>query len=314
MPAVARVDVVVVTYNSREVIRACVEPLCSHPDIDVIVVDNNSSDGTLDAIAGLAVHTIPRNDNLGFAFACNRGWRGGRAPFVVFLNPDTRADAADILGLADVLAEQPAVGAVGPLIHDEDGHVHVSQRRFPRAAISLASAFFVPRLRPSTRWSLDIVAPGTYERSGSPDWVSGACVAVPRALLETIGGLDERFFMYYEDADLGRRVRDAGFDVRFEPRISIMHVGGASAPRARLIPVMTESRILYAEKHGGRAGELRERAATVIYALTHMLLTTQGAEARRGYKRALTVALRDDITALGRDPAGSPRLLPASAR
>ena len=312
MPAVARVDVVVVTYNSRDMIRACVEPLCRHPDIDVIVVDNNSSDGTLDAIAGLGVHTIPRNDNLGFAFACNQGWRAGGSPFVVFLNPDTRADAADILGLADVLAEQPAVGAVGPLIHDEDGHLHVSQRRFPSAAISLASAFFVPRLRPSTRWSLTSSLRRIYQHSGSPDWVSGACVAVPRALLERIGGLDERFFMYYEDADLGRRLRDAGFDIRFEPHVSIVHVGGASAPRARLIPVMTESRILYAEKTA--AGELRERAATVIYALTHMLLTTQGAEARRGYKRALTVALRDDIAALGRDPAGGPRLLPTSAR
>ncbi len=306
----ARADVVIVTYNSRDHIRRCVESL-QHPELVVTVVDNDSSDGTVEELAGLGIRVITRRDNLGFAFASNLGSAAGSEPTVVFLNPDTEAAPETILGLADFLEEHPAVGAVGPLIRDEAAGIHLSQRRFATAQRSLASALFVPRLLPRSRLSLDIADPDAYAHSGSPDWISGACIAVPRALLDTIGGLDERFFMYCEDMDLCWRIRNAGYDVRFEPSLSIVHIGGASAPRARLVPVMTESRILYAAKHGGRPGELGERAMQALHSATHALLTTQGAEARGGYVHSLRVAVRDPISALGRDAAGNARTVPA---
>jgi GT2 family glycosyltransferase len=115
-----------------------------------------------------------------------------------------------------------------------------------------------------------------------------------RHVLEAVDGFDERFFMYYEDMDLCRRVRDLGYDVRYEPSIRLVHVGGASAPRERLIPVMARSRLLYARKHSGRRGELSERFCAALHAVTHVLLTTQGKEARRGYLRALAVSAAED--------------------
>ena len=305
----ARADVVIVTYDSRNQIRSCVESLL-HPELSVIVVDNNSTDGTVDELRDLPVRVVHRRDNLGFAFASNAGAAAGTAPFVVFLNPDTEARPDAILGLAAFLEEHPEVGAVGPLILDENGGHHLSQRRFSNTGRSLASALFLPRLVPTASWSVDIADANAYARPGSPDWISGACIAVPRPLLESIGGLDDRFFMYGEDMDLCRRIREAGYDVRFEPSLSIVHIGGASTPRSRLIGVMTESKILYAEKHGGRSAELAERSVSALHAVTHAALTTRGAEARRGHLRSLSVALRDGIGKLGRDATGSPRRLP----
>jgi GT2 family glycosyltransferase len=287
----ALVDVVVVTYNSSAHVRACVAPLCAHPDVAVTVVDNNSIDRTLDELESLDVLTIRREDNRGFGHACNVGWRAGDAPSVVFLNPDSRAEPASILALADRLTHGDDVAVVGPKIVDPSGVVQASQRRFPSLATSLASALFVPRISPGTRWSIDVATRSAYATPGSPDWVSGACLGIRRDILERLGGFDERFFMYYEDMDLSRRVRDAGFDVRYDPSIQVQHVGGASAPRARLIPVMATSKILYAEKHGTRVWATADRCLTALHSLTHLVLTTQGAEARRGYARALRVSL-----------------------
>jgi N-acetylglucosaminyl-diphospho-decaprenol L-rhamnosyltransferase len=293
---VTRVDVVVVTYNSRQHLRACVEPLCRDPAIEVIVVDNNSQDGTLATVGDLPLKAIARDDNRGFAFACNLGWRAGNGRSVVFLNPDSQTDDRSILALANVLESDSRIGIVGPQIVDEQGRLQFSQRRFPSLMTSLAAALFVPRVWPRTRWSLDLVDGASYSAPGSPDWISGACLATRRDVLVAIHGFDERFFMYYEDMDLCRRVRDLGYDVRYEPSIRLVHVGGASAPRERLIPVMARSRLLYARKHHGRRGELSERFATGLHSLTHMLLTTRGREARRGYVRALAVSARGETT------------------
>ena len=287
----AGVDVVVVTYNSEDHIRACVEPLCADSEIAVTVVDNKSGDRTLEKLAGLELRAIARDDNRGFGFSCNVGWRTGNAPVVVFLNPDSRADPASISALADRLRGAGDAAIIGPKIVDENGVVQFSQRRFLSLRTSLASALFVPRIRPSTRWSIDIAEPSAYEAPGFPDWVSGACFAIRRDVLESIGGFDERFFMYHEDMDLCRRVRERGYDVRYDPSIQVMHVGGASAPRARLIPVMTASKMLYTEKHSARLSAQLDRCLTALHALTHLAFTTQGAEGRRGYLRALRISV-----------------------
>ena len=302
----ARIDVVVVTYNSSAHVRACVEPLCQDPAIAVIVVDNRSQDDTLKTLADLPLKVIARADNGGFGFACNAGWRAGGAPIVIFLNPDSNANAQSVVKLAERLESDPRIGIVGPRIVDERGCLQLSQRRFPSLMTSLAAAFFVPRILPTTRWSLDIADAASYGVEGSPDWVSGACLGIRREVLDATGGFDERFFMYYEDMDLCRRVRDAGLDVRFEPTSSVVHVGGASAPGTRLIPVMTRSRLLYARKHSGSRGELSERLAAGLHALTHMVLTTQGIEARRGYLRALALCI-DPNSTLRRPGAPGPQ-------
>jgi N-acetylglucosaminyl-diphospho-decaprenol L-rhamnosyltransferase len=285
---VALVDVVVVSYNSRAHLRECVEPLAHAHDLRVIVADNASTDGGLETLGSVPVDALPLPRNGGFAYGCNAGWRAGSAPYVLFLNPDATMDAHSVRRLARALDEQGDVGIVGPMVVEGDGAVAPSQRRFPRLASTYAHALFLHRIFRGAEWSSELVTDdAAYARPGSPDWISGACMLVRRDLLERLDGLDEGFFMYCEDKDLCRRVRDLGYDVRYEPEASARHEGGASAPRASLLPVLAESRVRYARKHSGRLAAALERTGVGLTALTHMVVAKGGHAARAGHAASL---------------------------
>lgn len=287
------VDVVVVSYNSRERLRACVEPLLELDDVHVIVVDNASQDDSLEAVRDLEVTTIQLPGNGGFAHGVNVGWRAGSAPYVLLLNPDARIDGASLEALVGTGEAAPGVGAVAPRIVHTDGALDYSQRRFPRLRSTYAQALFLHRLLPSASWTDELVRDeAAYGRRGSPDWVSGACVLVRRSVLEELSGLDDGFFMYCEDIDLCKRLSAHGYEIVFEPEAVVVHEGGASTPRAQLLPVLAASRLRYASKHRGRTYALLERAGIALGSVTHAALGRGGAPARAGHLRALRTAVR----------------------
>ena len=282
------VDVVVVSFNSREQLRDCVEPLLGVDGVHVTVVDNASPDSSLKVLEGLPVNAVQLNRNGGFAHGCNIGWRAGTGKLVLFLNPDARIDTESLWALVEVLDGDGKVGAVAPRIIHADGSLDFSQRHFPRLRSTDAQALFLHRLFPRAAWTDEVDRrPDAYEWSGSPDWVSGACFLMPRTVLEQLGGLDEGFFLYCEDTDLCRRVWDAGYEVRYEPSATLVHEGGASAPRPSLLPVLAASRLRYAKKHGGRATAALERVGVGLGALTHVLIARGGSQARSGHLQAL---------------------------
>ncbi|MDQ2913782.1 MAG: glycosyltransferase family 2 protein [Chloroflexota bacterium] len=288
----ALVDIVVVSYNSRETLRDCVAPLAHDPNLQVLIVDNASADASLETVADLPVVAIQLPENDGFAAGCNAGWRAGSAASVLFLNPDAQIVAASIWHLVEVLEREPQVGLVAPQILNSDGKLEFSQRRFPRLLSTYAQALFLHRLFPRTGWVDELVRdPAAYEYSHPVDWVSGACALVRRALLEQLGGWDERFFLYCEDVDLCRRIRDAGYEVYYEAAAEARHLGGASAPRSALFPILAASRIRYAQKHGGRTFALLERVGVALGATTHLVVSQRGLRGRLGHARALGVAL-----------------------
>jgi N-acetylglucosaminyl-diphospho-decaprenol L-rhamnosyltransferase len=290
--AVPDVDVVIVSYNSAGELRRCVDPLTRQPDIHVIVVDSASSDASLDTIADLRVASVPLTANRGFAHGCNAGWRIGVSPYVLFLNPDAAIDGDSVRRLVAVAEQDATVGIVAPRIVEPDGTLDFSQRRFPRLRTTYAQALFLHRLFPRADWSDEVIRDaGCYERRASPDWASGACLLMPRPLLERLNGLDDGFFLYCEDLDLCRRVRGEGLDVRFEPAAVAVHEGGQSAPRTALIPVLAASRVRYASKHLSPARAVAERLGIALGAVTHTVVTRGGAAARRGNLRALRRAL-----------------------
>jgi GT2 family glycosyltransferase len=278
------VDAVVVSYNSREELRACVAPLSGAEGVDLVVVDNASTDGSLEALLGLPVTAVQLCRNGGFAHGCNAGWRLGQAPFVLFLNPDAVLRPDDLDRLAQVLEQEPEVGAVAPRIVGADGVLQWSQRRFPRLRSVYAQALFLHRLLPAAD---ELVRDEeAYARPGSPDWVSGACILVRRTLLEQLDGFDEGFFMYCEDIDLCRRVRDAGYGVRFEPAAVAVHEGGASTPAGSMLPVLAASRLRYARKHRGSVAAALERLGIALSALTHAVAARGGRSIRHGHARS----------------------------
>jgi N-acetylglucosaminyl-diphospho-decaprenol L-rhamnosyltransferase len=289
---VGSVDVVVVSYNSSGELRGCVETLASLEGVTVTVVDNASSDGSLEVIADLQVGRVALSENGGFGHGCNVGWKKGSAPYVLFLNPDARIDGGSLERLATVLETTPRAGAVAPRITHADGSLDYSQRRFPRLRSTYARALFLHRVFPSASWTDELVRdPDAYAAPGSPDWVSGACILVRRSVLEEIGGFDEGFFMYCEDIDLCRRIRAAGHEVRFDPEAHVEHLGGASAPRTGLLPVLAASRIRYAEKHRNAVGAFLERVGVALEATTHLVISGGGMPARKGHAHALRIAV-----------------------
>jgi N-acetylglucosaminyl-diphospho-decaprenol L-rhamnosyltransferase len=293
---VASVDVVVVSFNSRGRLRACVEPLAGLDDIHVVVVDNASSDASLEAVADLPVARIGLPSNGGFAHGCNTGWRRGDAPAVLFLNPDARIAPAEVRRLARVLEEHPEVGAVGPKILASDGSLDFSQRLFPPVVSTFAEALFLHRLFPRAEWIDGTVRdPAAYERPGTPGWLSGACIVVRRTALEALGGWDERFFLYCEDMDLCRRLWDSGLTVRYEPSVVAQHEGGASAPRPVTVPLLAASRLRYADKHLGPAERVLDRAGLVARALTHVAVSRGGMPVRAAHARALRLLLAPSV-------------------
>jgi GT2 family glycosyltransferase len=282
------VDIVVVSYNSRAHLRSTVEPLTRASDLKVIVVDNDSRDGSVESVRDLPIEVAALATNQGFAHACNVGWKRGSATYVLFLNPDASIDHQAIRRLVDVLEEDPSAGAIAPKIVNERGTLEFSQRRFPRPISTISQALYLHRFFPRASWSDELVRdPAVYDAPRTIDWVSGACLLVRRDVLERVGGWDEGFFLYCEDIDLCKRLRDAGSNVRYEPSAQVIHAGGASAPRAALLPTLASSRIRYAKKHRSRGIVFMERLGIALGAVTHLVLARGGRAVRIGHARSL---------------------------
>ncbi len=284
----AAIDVVVVSYNSRDTLRACVEPLAGLDDLSVIVVDNASPDCSLECIADLPVRTVAAEQNRGFAAGCNLGLAAGNAPFVLFLNPDAYMSVEALRRLAEVLVSEPDVGVVGPRTIAADGALVPTMRRYQRPGSVWATAFFMHRVFKRAAWANEIVTNAdAYEQPGWPEWLSGGCLLVRRSVVESVGGFDEGFFLYNEDMDLCARVRAAGYRVRYEPTALVRHEGGRSAPRTALYAVLARSRMRFARQHAGAVSAVFQRLGLAAGAFTHLTVNATRPAHRRGHVAAL---------------------------
>ena len=233
----ARVAVVIVNYQSYDELHTCLasvgELRCA---VSVVVVDH-ASDPV--AAARLAerfpdVQLIRQPGNEGFAAGVNCGARATTSPFLLLLNPDCVLDADACCRLADWLEAHHDVGVAGPRIHNADGTVQPSARRFPNLTTAIAGrSSWLTRVLPNnplSSWNLpardDQAAPTDV------DWVSGACMLVRRAAFDAVGGMDEGFFLYWEDADFCRRLAAAGWRTTYVPAAGATHIGGRSSRHA----------------------------------------------------------------------------------
>ncbi len=231
-------SVIVVTFNSRRHIGACLEALPSaltRHRFEVLVVDNASSDGTPDVVRSTFpdVLLIETGANLGFTRANNRGIAHARGRNVLVLNPDTVADPGSLERLVDLLDADETVGIAAPQLLNLDRSDQGTARAFPTpAAALLGRRSPLTRLWPNNRWSRRyLVGRQQSDREAFPvDWVSGACLMMRHDLARRTNGFDESFFMYWEDADWCRRIKDRGYQVVCEPRAKVVHDEGARAP------------------------------------------------------------------------------------
>ncbi len=293
-------DAVIVAYNSRDVLRTCVEPLAEESWVNVTVVDNDSPDESGAAVADLPVHVIRAPRNGGFAYGCNLGLSAGTAEFVLFLNPDARIGSSSLETLVRALRADPDLGGVGPRTFGAGGRLQFTQRRFPRLRSTYSQALGLHRLASGADWAGDVILdPGAYVHPASPDWLSGGCVLMRRTALEEAGGLDEGFFLYSEETDLFRRLRGRGWLARYEPRATAYHQCNGSAPRDTTAPILAQSRVRYQRKHHGVLVSAFEAVGVAIDAVIRAAAWVHRPSRRRGHLASARAAL-----SAVRSPAG----------
>jgi GT2 family glycosyltransferase len=234
------ISTVIVNYNAGSLLRSCVESLLACPlDIEIIVVDNASHDGSLDGLPKSPCIRVIRNPtNVGFAAACNVGMQVSSAPFFLFLNPDCYFEPGAVATLLAGLQSGDRVGMVGGLLVNEDGTEQGGGRRaVPTPWRSFVRAFGLQRF--ANRWP-KLFYDFHLHKQPLPDSpieveaISGACMLVRRDVMEDVGLWDEGYFLHCEDLDWCMRFRQKGWKILFVPDARISHALGACSQSRRV--------------------------------------------------------------------------------
>lgn len=277
------VTAILVNYNAGPELRQALQSIAlelTGQSWEGIVVDNASSDGSA-AIArefGPEVRLVQNAENIGFARGVNRGLMLASAPLVLIMNPDSRLLPGAMATLRRELERHETCALVGPCILDPDGTVQGNARGDPDMFTGLfGRTTFLRRLLPDLPVSKRNVLTDEPTRAGKAsskiDWVSGACMLARRDALGKIGGFDERYFLYWEDADLCRRLRTHGFHVRYVPGAMAVHRVGHSSRKVRAAATRAfhDSAYLYYTTHVAPGGSqhplprrLRRRAKRLL--------------------------------------------------
>jgi GT2 family glycosyltransferase len=256
----------------------------------VIVVDNASSDGTVDMLEREypEADLIANDDNLGFTKGNNQGITAGDGRYVLLLNPDTEV-LGDALGeMVAHMEDHPQVGALGPQLLYADGQVQSSRRRFPSLKTALVESTPLQQRFPSSNllnryYMLD----RDDQETQDVDWLVGACLMLRGTTLEEVGPLDERFFMYSEEMDWCYRAKGLGWRVVYLPSAQVVHHEGKSSEQVLSLRHVQfqRSKVLFFKKHygGGRGEVLR------VYLLATYLWQTmvEGLKWLVGHKRPM---------------------------
>ena len=267
-----RLAIVIVSFDCRELVVACLESLDRHPlrsgEMTVHLVDNASSDGTVTEVRRRfpAVEVTPLESNMGFSVANNLVLRSTSSPYVLLLNPDTEATEGALDHMLDVLERRPDVGMAGCRLVQPDGTFdHAAKRSFPTPLSALAHFTGIGR-RSNGRALGGYRAPQLGEHdSGEVDAVNGAFMLVRHEALADVGLLDEAYWLYMEDLDWCYRFHQRGWKVIYDGGASFVHVKGGASGKLRAarqnIAFHRGMGRFYRKFHGGD----RPLAAAVVY-------------------------------------------------
>lgn len=267
-------EIIIVNWNSGFYLRDCIESIArsnlSGLNLSrVVIVDNASMDGSVDAIADstLPLSIIRNSVNRGFAAACNQGAEGSTSRYLLFLNPDTRLDAEALKKAVAFMDREKngLVGIVGGQIRDEEGRIARTCGRFPCISSMLSKVIGLDRIIPHLLTNHYMVE-WDHNRNREVDHVMGAFFFVRRFLFEMLGGFDEKFFLYYEDLDFSLRVKNAGYKSQFLVDVCLFHEGGGCSDQiiGKRWFYSARSRTQYAFKHFSSIGAIVVLFATSL--------------------------------------------------
>ena len=234
MRAPREIAVVLVTHDTRE---RLLDALASVRDAEVVVVDNASTDGTVEAVRqSFPEVRVVEGPNDGYGAAANRGIAACSAPFVLLLNSDVVVRTGALRALAEYLQSHPRAGLAGPRLENPDGTLQRSCFAFlGTLRLAVEKTALGRHLR-------------SYDRPRTAPWVLGAALAIRREAFDAVGGFDPAFFLYAEEVDLCWRLWQAGWEVHYTPSATVLHVGGSST-RSRFEVQRVESARLFYRRH-----------------------------------------------------------------
>ena len=253
-----RLSVIIVSYNVKEYLGqalASVQRALSAISHEIIVVDNASTDGSAMLVREKfpGVILIENPENSGFARANNDAMKRAVGEYIALLNPDTLVQEDTFTSLLEGFDQFDKAGMIGCKVLNEDGSLQLSCRRsFPTPWIALSHIIglskLFPRSRFVARYNLTYLDP---DAGAEVDAISGSFMTIRREILNDVGYLDERFFMYGEDIDWCFRIKKAGWKIIYYPKTSIVHFKGKSADERQWsqIKLFYEAMVLFAEKH-----------------------------------------------------------------
>ncbi|MCK4903314.1 MAG: glycosyltransferase, partial [Candidatus Marinimicrobia bacterium] len=252
------VSVAIVSYNVKQYIIHCIDSINKSDyagRIELIVIDNNSFDGSLENIKQqfTDVICIQNTENVGFGKAINQATGIASGKYYLILNPDTIIEESTISTFVDYLENNSSIGLVGPKIVNSDGSLQKGcKRSFPTIGVALPKLIGLDKLFPNSRlagrYNLNYLDPDEIHKV---DAISGSCMFIRSELFNKIGGFDEQFFMYGEDLDLCYQIYQQGFEVHYLPTTQIMHYQGESVKSAPYdsLNAFYQAMILFSEKH-----------------------------------------------------------------
>ena len=302
-PFVHDLAIITVSTNEAHWIRRCLSTVFTHiGDIsaDVVVVDNESTDGTADLVAAeFPAARVVWSRNHGFSHGNNRALMTCNARYVLFLNPDTEVLEGSFAELVRMMDARPTVGLIGVRQISSEGTLHPTIRRFPNALRALGDALSAERLPRRPHWlgerELD---PASYESEVDCDWTSGSFMLVRLEAIESAGYLDERYFLYCDETDFCRRIKAAGWEVHHLPQMTILHHEGKAGIKPSIESLSANSRKLYARKFFSPAHRMAYFGAVT---LKHLLRSAYAGRGETG--RLKRVANRAALlTLIGRAP------------
>jgi GT2 family glycosyltransferase len=275
------VSIIIVSLNTRDVLRRCLtgltQQIAATPQVstEIFVVDNNSRDGSAAMVRSEfpAVILIETGLNLGFAGANNVAMRIAKGRFILLLNSDAFLQAHALRLAVEHMDATPKAGLGGARLIGEDGSWQPSARAFPTPLHEMIMHLGLAAKYPKSKFF------GHADRtwadpslSAQTDWVPGAFMIIRKTVLDEVGIFDENFFLYYEETDLCRRIRNAGHQIWYWPDIVVIHIGGESTRQTSHVVIGSQltlwrmrAMLLYFRKHHGRIGARAMRTLEALY-------------------------------------------------
>jgi GT2 family glycosyltransferase len=229
-----KISVIIVNWNVGQSLKSCLDSVFAtkYPSLEVIIIDNNSTDNSLKVIKSfksLEIKLIRNSLNIGFPKGVNQGLKISTGDYLLLLNPDTRIPSDFFSDCLDFFTNHPTAGIMGPKLLDPDGKAQGSVFHEPQVLTAIKE-FWLGQTGLTAKYTPDETRPTIV------DAVSGACMFLPASAVEKVGKFTEAVFMYYEDLDYCRRIRAADLQVYFNPQIAVVHEHGSSSkqsPKAR---------------------------------------------------------------------------------